>query len=128
MLERLQHPKVEQGMIMDVIRGLSSANLDIHTPYMHTMPLEGTLLPPGRHATRARRRRRRHDSGYGRAGVKEDFPSRLNRVTQLTGLSDPVYAEAYVTVHSYDILLEVLLINQRGGELSLPRARRGGRP
>ena len=38
--------------------------------------------------------------------------SRLKRVTQLTGLSDPVYAEAYVTVHSYDILLEVLLINQ----------------
>ena len=46
------------------------------------------------------------------AGVKEDFSSRLKRVTQLTGLSDPVYAEAYVTVHSYDILLEVLLINQ----------------
>jgi coatomer subunit beta len=46
------------------------------------------------------------------AGVKEDFASRLKRVTQLTGLSDPVYAEAYVTVHSYDILLEVLLINQ----------------
>jgi len=46
------------------------------------------------------------------AGVKEDFSSRLKRVTQLTGLSDPVYAEAYVTVHAYDILLEVLLINQ----------------
>jgi coatomer subunit beta len=46
------------------------------------------------------------------AGAKEDFSSRLKRVTQLTGLSDPVYAEAYVTVHSYDILLEVLLINQ----------------
>jgi coatomer subunit beta len=43
---------------------------------------------------------------------KDDFSSRLKRVTQLTGLSDPVYAEAYVTVHSYDILLEVLLINQ----------------
>jgi len=44
--------------------------------------------------------------------AKEDFASRLKRCTQLTGLSDPVYAEAYVTVHSYDILLEVLLINQ----------------
>ena len=44
--------------------------------------------------------------------VKEDFASRLKRVTQLTGLSDPVYAEAYVTVHSYDILLEMLVINQ----------------
>jgi len=43
---------------------------------------------------------------------QEDFSSRLKRVTQLTGLSDAVYAEAYVTVHSYDILLDVLVVNQ----------------
>jgi coatomer subunit beta len=43
---------------------------------------------------------------------QEDFSQRLKRVTQLTGLSDPVYAEAYVTVHSYDILLDMLVINQ----------------
>jgi coatomer subunit beta len=42
----------------------------------------------------------------------EDFSQRLKRVTQLTGLSDPVYAEAYVTVHSYDIMLDLLVINQ----------------
>ena len=42
----------------------------------------------------------------------EDFSTRLKRVTQLTGLSDPVYAEAYVTVHSYDIMLDLLIINQ----------------
>lgn len=42
----------------------------------------------------------------------EDFSTRLKRVTQLTGLSDEVYAEAYVTVHSYDIMLDVLVINQ----------------
>ena len=41
-----------------------------------------------------------------------DFAARLKRVTQLTGLSDPVYAEAYVLVHSYDIMLDVLVINQ----------------
>uniref|UniRef100_A0A7S0NXF0 Coatomer subunit beta n=1 Tax=Calcidiscus leptoporus TaxID=127549 RepID=A0A7S0NXF0_9EUKA len=41
-----------------------------------------------------------------------DFSARLKRVTQLTGLSDPVYAEAYVLVHSYDIMLDVLVINQ----------------
>ena len=46
------------------------------------------------------------------ATMKEDFAQRLKRVTQLTGLSDPVYAEAYVTVHSYDIMLDLLLINQ----------------
>jgi len=45
-------------------------------------------------------------------GDEEDFASRLKRVTQLTGLSDPVYAEAVVTVHDYDIVLDVLVINQ----------------
>ena len=43
---------------------------------------------------------------------QEDFATRLKRVTQLTGLSDSVYAEAYVTVHSYDIMLDVLVVNQ----------------
>mmetsp|Transcript_3148 Transcript_3148/g.6339 ORF Transcript_3148/g.6339 Transcript_3148/m.6339 type:complete len:947 (+) Transcript_3148:277-3117(+) len=46
------------------------------------------------------------------AAEEEDFGSRLKRVTQLTGLSDPIYAEAVVTVHEYDIVLDVLLINQ----------------
>ena len=31
--------------------------------------------------------------------------SKLNRVYQLTGFSDPIYAEAYVSVHRYDIVL-----------------------
>lgn len=44
--------------------------------------------------------------------AQEDFATRLKRVTQLTGLSDSVYAEAYVTVHSYDIMLDVLVVNQ----------------
>jgi coatomer subunit beta len=35
----------------------------------------------------------------------------LSRVTQLTGMSDPVYAEAHVTTHQYDIILDVLVIN-----------------
>jgi coatomer subunit beta len=30
----------------------------------------------------------------------------------LTGFSDPVYAEAFVDVHQYDILLDVLIVNQ----------------
>ena len=38
----------------------------------------------------------------------EDFilSSKLNKVTQLTGFSDPVYAEAYVHVNQYDIVLD----------------------
>lgn len=35
----------------------------------------------------------------------------LSRVVQLTGMSDPVYAEAHVTSHQYDIILDVLVIN-----------------
>ncbi|KAK9282276.1 hypothetical protein L1049_005190 [Liquidambar formosana] len=36
-----------------------------------------------------------------------DDANKLNRILQLTGFSDPVYAEAYVTVHHYDIVLDV---------------------
>jgi len=42
----------------------------------------------------------------------EEFSQRLQRITQLTGFSDPVYAEAVVTVHEYDIILDVMVINQ----------------
>ncbi|XP_047315302.1 coatomer subunit beta-1-like [Impatiens glandulifera] len=38
--------------------------------------------------------------------------NKLNRILQLTGFSDPVYAEAYVTVHHYDIVLDVTVINR----------------
>jgi len=42
----------------------------------------------------------------------EDLNSKLSRVVQLTGFSDSVYAEAYVKVHQFDIVLDVLLVNQ----------------
>ncbi|CAN4118777.1 unnamed protein product [Withania somnifera] len=42
----------------------------------------------------------------------ETDANKLNRVLQLTGFSDPVYAEAYVTVHHYDIVLDVTVINR----------------
>ena len=42
----------------------------------------------------------------------ENDANKLNRILQLTGFSDPVYAEAYVTVHHYDIALEVTVINR----------------
>lgn len=44
--------------------------------------------------------------------AKDDFVSKLQRVVQLTGFSDPVYAEAYVHVQGFDILLDVLIVNQ----------------
>ncbi|XP_071452661.1 coatomer subunit beta [Hetaerina americana] len=43
--------------------------------------------------------------------------SKLNKITQLTGFSDPVYSEAYVHVNQYDIVLDVLIVNQTGDTL-----------
>ncbi|KAI9084467.1 hypothetical protein K1719_033455 [Acacia pycnantha] len=41
-----------------------------------------------------------------------DDENKLNRILQLTGFSDPVYAEAYVTVNRCDIVLDVTVINR----------------
>lgn len=49
----------------------------------------------------------------------DDFTSssKLNKVTQLTGFSDLVYAEAYVHVNQFDIVLDVLIVNQTSDTL-----------
>jgi coatomer subunit beta len=44
--------------------------------------------------------------------------AKLRHVYQLTGFSDPVYAEASVTVHDYDIVLEMLIINRTPNTLT----------
>ena len=41
----------------------------------------------------------------------------ISQVIQLTGFSDPVYAEAYVLVNQYDIALDVLVVNQTSDTL-----------
>lgn len=56
----------------------------------------------------------------GMTNKKEKDPlgaSKLNKVTQLTGFSDPVYAEAYVNVNQFDIVLDVLVVNQTSDTL-----------
>mmetsp|Transcript_42182 Transcript_42182/g.106207 ORF Transcript_42182/g.106207 Transcript_42182/m.106207 type:complete len:1025 (+) Transcript_42182:99-3173(+) len=40
------------------------------------------------------------------------FAERLAKVQQMTGLADPVYVEAFLQVHSFDLVLELLLINR----------------
>ncbi|KAI1504500.1 Coatomer, beta subunit [Biscogniauxia marginata] len=52
------------------------------------------------------------EKATGGDATSEDLSSKLSRVVQLTGFSDPVYAEAYVKVHQFDIVLDVLLVNQ----------------
>jgi coatomer subunit beta len=42
----------------------------------------------------------------------DNISSKLSRITQLTGFSDPVYAEAFVQINKFDIILDVLLVNQ----------------
>lgn len=44
--------------------------------------------------------------------------STMKHVYQLTGYSDPVYAEASVTVHDYDIMLDILVINRTQNTLT----------
>ena len=44
--------------------------------------------------------------------------AKLRHVYQLTGYSDPVYAEASVTVHDYDIILDMLIINRTPNTLT----------
>eukprot|EP00111_Clytia_hemisphaerica_P011216 TCONS_00032857-protein len=57
----------------------------------------------------------------GSVGTKKDESSaistKLNKVSQLTGFSDPIYAEAYVNVNQYDIVLDVLIVNQTADTL-----------
>ncbi len=38
--------------------------------------------------------------------TKDSTSSKLSKVFQLSGFSDPIYAEAYVHVHQYDIMLD----------------------
>lgn len=56
----------------------------------------------------------------GMSSKKDTDPlgsSKLNKVTQLTGFSDPVYSEAYVNVNQFDIVLDVLIVNQTSDTL-----------
>jgi len=55
-------------------------------------------------------------TGYADGGSL--LTSELSHVYQLSGFADPVYAEAFVTVHDYDISLEILVINRTPNTLS----------
>ena len=55
-------------------------------------------------------------TGYTDSGSR--LSSELNHVYQLSGFADPVYAEAFVTVHDYDIVLEILVMNRTPSTLA----------
>ena len=80
-----------------------------------------------------------YDEDVGRATgsgeIQEDFMSNLSRISQLTGqlfsntsnalanfyifkgFSDPNYAEVFVKMHGFYIMLDVLLVNQSANTL-----------
>jgi len=45
------------------------------------------------------------------------FAERLAKVQQMTGLADPVYVEAFLQVHSFDLVLELLMVNRTADTL-----------
>jgi coatomer subunit beta len=51
------------------------------------------------------------------AGIEKVDHGNGTRVYQLTGFSDPLYAEAVVHVHQYDIVLDVTILNQTNDTL-----------
>ena len=55
-------------------------------------------------------------TGYTDSGLR--LETELRHVYQLSGFADPVYAEASVTVHDYDIVLEILVINRTPSTLA----------
>jgi len=48
---------------------------------------------------------------------EDDYAAKLERIVQLTGFSDPIYAEADINVHQYDITLDIFVANQTGDTL-----------
>jgi len=42
----------------------------------------------------------------------KDFAERLAKAVQMTGTADPVYVEAFLKVHTFDVHLELLLVNR----------------
>uniref|UniRef100_A0A7S3GLN9 Coatomer subunit beta n=1 Tax=Palpitomonas bilix TaxID=652834 RepID=A0A7S3GLN9_9EUKA len=53
----------------------------------------------------------------GKSSKEEDFAARVAKTIQVTGVGDPIYAEAYVSVHQYDVVMEIELTNQTNEEL-----------
>mmetsp|Transcript_6230 Transcript_6230/g.26099 ORF Transcript_6230/g.26099 Transcript_6230/m.26099 type:complete len:924 (+) Transcript_6230:252-3023(+) len=54
----------------------------------------------------------------GMSEATDDYGVRLSHVHQLAGFADPIYAEASVTVHDYDIVLEITVVNRTTSTLT----------
>jgi len=54
----------------------------------------------------------KNSSGASGAADGSLFSKRLAKVQQMTGLADAVYVEAFLQVHSFDLVLELLMVNR----------------
>merc|ERR1719215_637198 len=54
----------------------------------------------------------RGSTGFNASADGQLFAERLAKVQQMTGLADQVYVEAFLQVHSFDLVLELLLVNR----------------
>ena len=88
----------------------SQADDLIHFRQLRSMAVQGgdVDLDDGSDLARA--------TGYTDSGSR--LETELRHVYQLSGFADPVYAEALVTVHDYDIVLEILVINRTPSTLA----------
>ncbi|CCF58429.1 hypothetical protein KAFR_0E02770 [Kazachstania africana CBS 2517] len=50
--------------------------------------------------------------GHAAKSSSSSLASKLKKIVPLTGFSDAVYAEAYITNNQFDVVLDVLLVNQ----------------
>ena len=55
---------------------------------------------------------------YNHSYILITYVLTLTLIYYIAGYSDPVYAEATVTVHDYDIVLDILIINRTSSTLT----------
>ncbi|KAN0047827.1 hypothetical protein ACTA71_002214 [Dictyostelium dimigraforme] len=53
----------------------------------------------------------------GNTGEVNKDQNEYSKISQLSGFSDPIYVEAYVRVHQYDIVLDISVFNQTNDTL-----------
>lgn len=53
----------------------------------------------------------------GNTGEANKDQNEYSKISQLSGFSDPIYVEAYVRVHQYDIVLDISVFNQTNDTL-----------
>lgn len=109
-LKTLKDKEISESKKKEVQVPTTQADDLIHFRQLRSMAVQGgdVDLDDGSDLARA--------TGY--ADANSLLSSQLNHVYQLSGFADPVYAEAFVTVHDYDIVLEILVINRTPNTLA----------